>query len=274
MTNHQSTVSDVASNTAVGSSISASLVAPSFTSSSSSSLSNTIIISAKSIKATTPPLRIDTELHAAVSYGYVSDDHVSKLLQNGADPNARDQIGGRTALHIAAGGAYFAGMEMLLNAGGDPNAKDDEGNIPLHHACMGGCGKYAIDVVMYLHQTGASQIGTPNHVGDTPLHLASAIGDTACVDYLLQLGANPEGPANVRGETPAHLAAGLGHMRVIELVTDYGANIDALDGEKRTPYDVAVAANKIWCAERIVELPRTVQPTVVLQQQKTIVPQR
>ena len=144
--------------------------------------------------AVLPKERVDTELHAAVSYGYSSDEHVANLLRNGADPNAPDKNGGRTALHIAASGAYFAGMELLMDAGADPNVQDDDGNISMHHACMGGCGKYAVDVVMYLHQTGHSKISCPNQDGDTPLHLASAIGDTACVEYLLQVGAHPEGP--------------------------------------------------------------------------------
>jgi ankyrin repeat protein len=207
--------------------------------------------------------RTDSQLHAAVSYGYVGDDHVKLLLTNGADPNSRDKNGGRTALHIAASGAYFAGMELLLDAGADPNVEDDDGNSAMHHACMGGCGKYAVDVVMYLHQTGGSNIGQANHDGDTPLHLASAIGDTACVEYLLQVGTHPEGPANIRGETPAHLAAGMGHMRVIEMVTDYGADVDALDSENRTPYDVAVSSGKLWCSERIAELPRRKSTTKI-----------
>ena len=215
--------------------------------------------SSKPETAAAAPLapRVDTALHAAVSYGYVSDEHVASLLRAGgpqADPNAPDVYGGRTPFHISASGAYFAGMEMLLNAGADPAAKDDSGHTAMHHACMGGCGKYAVDVVMYLHQSGLA-IGPRNHVGDTPLHLSSAMGDTACVEYLLQVGAEPEGPPNARGETPAHLAAGMGHMRVVELVTDYGARIDLQDNEHRTPHAVAIAAGKIWCAERIAELP-------------------
>ena len=177
-----------------------------------------------------------------------------------ADPNAPDIYGGRTPFHISASGAYFAGMEMLLKAGADPGAKDDAGHTAMHHACMGGCGKYAVDVVMYLHQSGLA-IEPRNNVGDTPLHLSSAVGDTACVEYLLQVGADPEGPPNARGESPTHLAAGMGHMRVVELLTDYGAGIDMMDNENRTPHDVAVAAGKIWCAERIAALPHHSSPS-------------
>jgi hypothetical protein len=45
-------------------------------------------------------------------------------------------------------------------------------------------------------------------------------------------------------------------MRVVELVTDYGAWVDSIDLQGRTPHDVAIAAGKIWCAEKIMELPR------------------
>ena len=44
--------------------------------------------------------RLDTEFHAAVSYGYISDEHVASLLRKGgpqADPNAPP--GSRKVLH-------------------------------------------------------------------------------------------------------------------------------------------------------------------------------
>ena len=46
----------------------------------------------------------DTDLHAAVSYGYVSDDHLASLLSSSSpdiDVHARDTNGGRTALQYA-----------------------------------------------------------------------------------------------------------------------------------------------------------------------------
>ena len=139
----------------------------------------------------------DTPLHGAVSYNYVSDDYVLKLLREGADPNAPDSRAGRTALHIAASQGYFAGMEMLFDAGADPLANDAQGNSVMHHACKGGNGKYSVDVVSYLRSMGCP-IDAQSKSGNTPMPLPP-VGDLPCVQYLLEFGANPM-TRNVNGE--------------------------------------------------------------------------
>ena len=196
----------------------------------------------------------DTPLHGAVSYNYVSDDYVLKLLREGADPNAPDSRAGRTALHIAASQGYFAGMEMLFDAGADPLANDAQGNSVMHHACKGGNGKYSVDVASYLRSMGCP-IDAQSKSGNTPMHLAAVVGDLPCVQYLLEFGANPM-TRNVNGEMPAHCAARNGHASCIIQFAEYGAPLDARTNEGYTVEDVATFSGKKWCAERIALLPK------------------
>lgn len=68
-------------------------------------------------------------LHYAVEYQLESV--IRYLLQNGADVNAREVIGGRTVLHTAVQVGNLQLVQLLLSHGADVNASDQDGNTPL-----------------------------------------------------------------------------------------------------------------------------------------------
>ena len=68
----------------------------------------------------------------------VSD--VTRCLQAGADPNARDESGS-TPLHAAAMSATGEAVTALLEAGADPNAREVDGQTPLHWAAWSATGE-------------------------------------------------------------------------------------------------------------------------------------
>lgn len=68
--------------------------------------------------------RLDATLLAAVRAGSIS--MVRRLLDEGADPNARDEIGW-TPLMRAAEEGFASIARLLLDKGADANAMDNEG---------------------------------------------------------------------------------------------------------------------------------------------------
>jgi ankyrin repeat protein len=64
------------------------------------------------------------------------------LLERGADPNARQQVG-FTALHGAANSGDRATAELLLAHGADPHPKNDEGKTPADVAAERGHTEFA-----------------------------------------------------------------------------------------------------------------------------------
>lgn len=74
-------------------------------------------------------------LHSAAAGG--STEIVERLLQSGANPNAR-QSGGFTPLHAAAMAGRMDMVRMLLAHGADPTAKTDEGQTPFDLARANG----------------------------------------------------------------------------------------------------------------------------------------
>lgn len=133
-------------------------------------------------------------LHMA-AYSGDSED-VALLLQEGADPNARD-LQGDTPLYWACfkshcSPTYSEVVKALLAAGADTTLRAPEGNPPLVEACRAG----SADVVGLLLQAGAN----PNHYFDhrPPIVAAAQSGCTECVILLLKAGADSSATGEFR----------------------------------------------------------------------------
>ena len=73
-----------------------------------------------------------TALHYAVHAGV---EIVDLLIRRGADINVKsEQSGGKTALHLAAGGGYPDVVALLVKAGAVINATDNYGHTPMFDA--------------------------------------------------------------------------------------------------------------------------------------------
>ncbi|XP_028249577.1 BRCA1-associated RING domain protein 1 isoform X2 [Parambassis ranga] len=107
---------------------------------------------------------------------------------------------GETPLHLAAIKGDLEAVRELLDQGADPNLKDNAGWTPLHEACNLG----HLAVVEVLISKGAL-LNTPGYENDSPLHDAVRNGHSAIVKVLLQLGAS-QSVLNLYGKRPADYA--------------------------------------------------------------------
>ncbi|XP_018527467.1 BRCA1-associated RING domain protein 1 isoform X2 [Lates calcarifer] len=117
---------------------------------------------------------------------------------------------GETLLHLAAIKGDVEAVKELLDQGADPNLKDNAGWTPLHEACNLG----HMAVVEVLVSRGAL-LNTPGYENDSPLHDAVRNGHSAIVKLLLQLGAS-QNVLNLYGKRPADYAVSLEMLEIFQ----------------------------------------------------------
>lgn len=138
----------------------------------------------------------------------------------------RPELGAKLVAAVRAGRAEEA--RRLLEEGADPNARDERGFTPLHIACARG----DAGIAELLLERGADP-NAVGAAGVTPLHVAAYGGHRGVVELLLRWGADPS-LGDSSGKTPADVARERGFLDIAELIEAWRARPAELElvGEK------------------------------------------
>ena len=172
---------------------------------------------------------------------------IEDLIQEGADPNCRDQWG-NTPLSAAAWGGYLEAMDLLHKKGADIGRECYENNDLLCHAAFNA----QVDSVKWLLSEGADPKHVSEKTGESPLHFAISKKDasprTEIVRVLVEAGADVNlktiageetgcfmRDAYLKGETPLHRAAAYGDKEVVQILLEAGADPSIKDANGDSP---------------------------------------
>lgn len=126
--------------------------------------------------------------------------------------------------------------------------QDVNGNTLLHQAILD---KNKSELVQLLEKSNAA-LAIKNKEGDTPLHLACALGYRELVEAILQAGPDVNA-RNYKYATPLHQAVDAGHKGLIELLVAQGAEIESRNNLSQTPLHVAAIKGRIACSQMLIQ---------------------
>ena len=122
-------------------------------------------------------------------------------------------LSGSSTLHKASYIGLPEAVNVILNDGADPNARDKYGEAPLHKAVRQGHER----VVALLLKKGAD-VNVADVFGLTPLHWAAMTGNIEISDMLLDEDADPDRLSEFLDYlSPADLARIMGNEPILEL---------------------------------------------------------
>ena len=172
-------------------------------------------------------------------------ERVQSLVKNGADINAVDVVS-CTPLHWACKFGHLQIVDFLAKKGARLDIPNSHGWSPLYSAIWFGTGASAktnprkqFRIVHYLVENGADIHATDDR-DNSPLHLASILGNVQIVKYLVKHGADITA-RNGDGATPLHQAcfSAISRLPVVQFLVQMGADITATDADGATPLDKA-----------------------------------
>lgn len=166
----------------------------------------------------------DTEgnnaLLSAIECGKLSI--VQRLLEAGADVEARNTISGKSALHQAVRCDNPTIVKILLERKALVNTFDNSGRTPLHDACVSFCDmENHLEIITYLLHHSAS-VDSIDQSGNTAIHhlfrtVTEAHIHSGLVELLLERGADIH-RQNVQGQSAISYLGASNHIEIMKLV--------------------------------------------------------
>ncbi|EGR47826.1 uncharacterized protein TRIREDRAFT_63687, partial [Trichoderma reesei QM6a] len=189
----------------------------------------------------------DSEGYAPLHKFDVSEYHVKRLVNAGADINLQDTKRGDTPLTIAAYRGMLERVQYLLKRGADIHLGSRCDGAAIHQACRYSC----FDVLKYLVENGANvnQVGGLN---GNALNAAACAATPDIVKLFLDKGA----VVDIRdpfGRMPVHSAAFHG-IDILEVILNAGGDVGVKDFTGRTALHWAVQPGRLQAVEKIISL--------------------
>lgn len=147
---------------------------------------------------------------------------LQRLLQTGADPNARDEKG-RSAAMLAASSDLILLLRILIGAGADLQRQDARGCTVLDYAIV----QNHLDVVRMLLEAGVDP-NVENGAGFTALCFAAGENRLDALRMLLEAGADPNARCRV-GNFALSSAAVSNQVDALRMLLEAGADPNARD---------------------------------------------
>ncbi|MCD4820131.1 MAG: ankyrin repeat domain-containing protein [Candidatus Cloacimonetes bacterium] len=192
----------------------------------------------------------NTLLISASTLGY--SEFVKTLLELGADPNIRGNIG-FTALHATFYFPVTSGNEVnintvnyLLEYGADVNILDDLWKKPPMWLAIKCCDYKSVNALL---KKGAKVEINQNF---SALHIAAKKGCDKIANLLIMNGAKINYQDNL-GHTPLLLAIESGNNKVVDILLDNNANLELITADGFNALDGAIALSNFEIAKKIIE---------------------
>jgi len=158
--------------------------------------------------------------------------HVKSLVEQGADVDAKDELGW-APLYWAASTGQTDVAEFLIAKGADVRARTTDEDTALHQAAQAGQAKL-VELLIFK----GADANAKDKRGNTPLHNAASAGRREVVGLLIAKGADVNA-RTTNDWTPLHRAALAGHKDTVEFLIAKGADVTAKDEQGRTALDLA-----------------------------------
>lgn len=175
-------------------------------------------------------------------------DLVIRELENGANPNGVPKSIPEIPIVGASREGRLEVVKILLKHGANPYLGDLGGATALHMAAWKG----HLRVVEFFVSEGLN-VDVCDKDNSTPLMFAVSEGNRRVVEWLIKKGANPE-KVTLQGFKSIHWAAYRGQTQMVELLNDCGVNINAQDGEGRTPLVLSMISSHKDTAKLLLSL--------------------
>jgi ankyrin repeat protein len=189
-----------------------------------------------------PSLLVAAPIHDAVYAGDFAE--VKRLIDNGADVNARGDRIEWTPLRMAVQFNNSKMIKLLIKKGADLEIQDSDSLTALHVAVQIGL----TEVAKLLIEKGAD-IDARAENGWTPLRIAVQRNKAEMTKMLIQKGATVDAEDNYKN-TPLHMVSG---KEAAELLIRAGADVTKKNFRGETPLDVARKEKKKGVLKTISE---------------------